>query len=52
MLRVLKAEEAKLLATVLSPEEVAEFKARTSPVADTLRMETRYFNLTADEFQL
>ena len=45
------AEKMKLLAGVLSPEELEEFRLRNSQTAQSLRMEIQYFNCTPDEFK-
>lgn len=45
------AEKLKLLAQVLSPEEVEEFRLRHSPTADLLRSELKYFDCTPEEFK-
>jgi hypothetical protein len=45
-------EKLKLLSNALSPSEVEEFKARNSQVANNLRSELRYFDLTPEEFKL
>jgi hypothetical protein len=42
----------ELLAKVLSPAELDEFKSRNAPAAENLRMETRYFELAPAEFKL
>lgn len=44
-------EKLKLLATVLPPEEVEEFRLRNAPEAQTLRMELQYFACTPEEFK-
>lgn len=44
-------EKLELLAQVLSPEEVEEFRLRYSPTADLLRSETKYFDCTPEEFR-
>lgn len=44
-------EKLKVLAGVLSPEEIEEFRLRNSPTAQTLRMEMEYFNATPEEFK-
>jgi len=41
-----------LLANVLSPAELDEFKLRLAPAAENLRMESRYFDFTPDEFKM
>jgi hypothetical protein len=46
------AEKAKILAGVLSPEELQEFRLRNSQTAQSLRMEVQYFSCTPDEFKL
>jgi hypothetical protein len=45
-------EQLKALATVLSPSELAEFRLRASPSAQSLRVEVQYFNCTPEEFKL
>ena len=45
-------EKLKLLSRALSPSEVEEFNARNSEVANTLRTEFRYFELTPEEFKV
>jgi hypothetical protein len=45
------AEKVKVLAGVLSPEELEEFRLRHSQTAQSLRMEVEYFNCTPDEFK-
>ena len=45
-------EKLKVLAKVLSPAELEEFRMRGSPAADWLRIEVEYFNCTPDEFKL
>lgn len=45
------AEKMKVLAGVLSPEELEEFRLRHSQTAQSLRMEVEYFNCTPDEFK-
>jgi hypothetical protein len=45
------AEKTALLASVLSPEEMEEFKLRNSPTAQTLRTELEYFDCTLEEFK-
>jgi hypothetical protein len=44
-------EKLKLMAQVLSPEEVEEFRLRNSPTAEVLRSELRYFDSTPEEFK-
>jgi hypothetical protein len=41
----------EVLANVLSPAELTEFRLRNSPAAENLRMETQYFDCTPDDFQ-
>ncbi len=43
-------EKMKVLAGVLSPEELVEYRLRNSEYARTLRSELRYFNCTTQEF--
>ena len=43
-------EKLKVLADVLSPGEIEEFRLRNSQTAQTLRMELEYFNATPEEF--
>jgi hypothetical protein len=45
-------EQLRALATVLSPSELEEFRLRTSPSAQSLRVEVQYFNCTPEEFKL
>lgn len=45
------AGKLTLLAQVLSPEEVEEFRLRNSPTADLLRSELKYFDCTPEEFK-
>jgi hypothetical protein len=49
--RRLVDEELKLLAKVLSPEELLEFRMRNSETAQSLRAEVEYFNCTPEEFR-
>jgi len=44
-------EKLKVLADVLSPEEIEEFRLRNSQTAQTLRMEVEYFDCTPEEFK-
>src|SRR5688572_23418152 len=44
-------EKLKVLADVLSPEELEEFRLRNSQTAQTLRMELEYFDCTPEEFK-
>ncbi len=44
-------EKLKLLARVLSPAEVEEFRLRNAPQAQMLRTELQYFDCTLDEFK-
>jgi len=46
------AEKMKVLAAVLSPEELDEFRLRNSQTAQSLRIEVQYFNCNADEFKM
>jgi len=45
------AEKTRLLANVLSPEELAEFRLRNSQTGQQTRMELEYFNCTPEEFK-
>jgi hypothetical protein len=45
-------EQLKVLATVLSPSELEEFRLRMSHSAEMLRVEVQYFNCTPEEFKL
>ena len=49
--RELFAEELKILAPVLSPVELEEFRLRNSPTAQQLRNEVAYLNCTPAEFK-
>jgi hypothetical protein len=49
--RDLFAEELKILAPVLSPTELEEFRLRHSPTAQQLRNEVAYLNCTPAEFK-
>ena len=49
--RKLFDEKLKLLAEVLSPEELLEFRMRNSATARSLRAEVEYFNCTPEEFR-
>jgi hypothetical protein len=42
----------ELLAKILSPAELDEFKLRNAPAAENLRMETRYFDCSPEEFKM
>jgi hypothetical protein len=44
-------ERLKTLADVLTPEELEEFHLRNSPTASILKSETRYLNLTPEEYK-
>ena len=44
-------EKLELLAEVLSPEELLEFRMRNSATARSLRAEVEYFNCTPEEFR-
>ncbi len=44
-------QKLKLLAEVLSPEELLEFRIRNSATAQSLRAEVEYFNCTPEEFR-
>jgi RNA polymerase sigma factor (sigma-70 family) len=44
-------EKLKLLASVLSPEELEEFRLRNSPRAQWLRGDVQYFNCMPQEFK-
>jgi hypothetical protein len=44
-------DKVKQLAQVLSPEELKEFRLRSSPIANSLRNNAQYLNCTPDEFE-
>lgn len=44
------AEKLRLLAAVLSPAELEEYRLRGSPAAQQLRVELQYFECTPEEF--
>jgi hypothetical protein len=44
-------ERLKTLADVLTPEELEEFHIRNSPAGSILKSETRYLNLTPEEYK-
>lgn len=49
--RKLWDEKVALLAGVLSPDELAEFKLRNSQTGQMLRLELEYFKVTPEEFK-
>lgn len=44
-------EKLAILAKVLSPQELEEYRLRYSPAADAVRMEVQYFDCTPEEFR-
>jgi hypothetical protein len=44
-------DKLRVLAEVLSPAELDEYRLRNSPGGDTLRTELQYFNCTPEEFK-
>jgi len=50
--RELFTRRLEALAKVLSSAELDEFRLRNAPAAENLRMETRYFDCTPEEFKL
>ena len=44
-------DKLQVLAEVLSPSELEEFRLRNSPSGDTLRTELQFFNCTPEEFK-
>lgn len=44
-------EQVKVLASVLSPDELEEYRLRNSPKAEWLRNDTCFFDLTPEEFK-
>jgi hypothetical protein len=49
-IKALQETQSRILRNVLTPDELKEFRMRTSPEADVLRSELRYFDATQTEF--